>query len=340
MRLVEFLGQIREQEQQIEEAAGSNLWVRDLSNYRPISSNGSHWGRGQAGFNISESGRIYLTDNSEKDLKMSASEKLRHKAELGQLYPSHRDLTVGRGPDITAYSGIFTFEGKDAPTLWLYPDAEKALSKHPKMARGLASLIGVYNIGWSTPVRSNSSREVLFRLGDLMRKRKATEAVETPRLLYHGTLKKHIPAIKQTGLQPSIGYFVKKAYGETPDLKSVVFASEIRDMGKVTNAIVANVLADAGGPPITIDEFYELGAVVVLKYGKQFKHISYHDEEEDDIEHPFQAEPGDFYSYNVIEPYTILVDKRLERFLDNIGLYPPEMNDFVVADEEEREYWG
>jgi hypothetical protein len=153
-------------EQKIDEAAGSNLWVRDLSNYRPISSNDSHWGRGQAGFNISESGRIYLTDNSEEDLKMSASEKLRQKAEHGQLYPTHRDLTVGRGPDITAYSGIFTFEGKDAPILWLYPDAEKALSKHLEMARGLASLIGVHNIDKNTPVRSNTSREVLFKLGD------------------------------------------------------------------------------------------------------------------------------------------------------------------------------
>ena len=167
------------------------------------------------------------------------------------------------------------------------------------------------------------------------------EAAETPRLLYHGTLKKHLPVIKQLGLQPSIGYFVKKAYGDSPDLKSVVFASEIRDIGKVINAITANVLAEVGDVPITMDEFYEHGAVVVLKYGKQFKHISYHDdEEESDTEHPMQVEPGDFYSYNIIEPYAILIDKRLERLLDRIEMYPPEMNDFVVADEEEREYWG
>lgn len=178
-------------------------------------------------------------------------------------------------------------------------------------------------------------------LGDLTRKNIATETKETPRLLYHGTLRKHLSSIKQVGLQPSVGYFVKKAYGKSSNLKSVIFSSDIRDIGKVINAIIANVLEEVGEVPIIMDEFYQHGAIVVLKYGKQFKNISYHDDENgENGKHPLQAEPGDFYSYNTIEPYAILVDKRLEKFLDRIDMYPPEMNDFVVADEEEREYWG
>ncbi len=132
--------------------ARSQYWVKDYTDYNPWSSKDSHWGKGQAGFNLSRSGRINLSDNKgEKD-------------DAGDwYYPCHRDLLDENKDDITCYSGIYSWAL--GPELYLYPDAEAALNED--MKKGLASLIGVHQITPETPVISNTSRKVLFRLKDV-----------------------------------------------------------------------------------------------------------------------------------------------------------------------------
>jgi len=130
--------------QQIERPPMSNYWVTDLSNYNPINL-GGHWGDNQAGFNLSLSGRIWLTDNHE--------------------YPCHRNLIDGEGDDETVYSGIYSWNDGN-PELYTYPFLEQVLDR-PEVREGLKSLIGVHMLTKDSPVISNCSQKVLFKLGDL-----------------------------------------------------------------------------------------------------------------------------------------------------------------------------
>lgn len=116
-------------------------WVKDLKNYDPVNL-GGHWGDYQAGFNMSLSGRIWLTDN--------------------RSFPSHHSLIDGQGKDETRYSGIYSWKDNN-PELYVYPFLEEILFRK-KVQEGLRSLIGVHLIVVGTPVISNSSNEVLFRL--------------------------------------------------------------------------------------------------------------------------------------------------------------------------------
>lgn len=131
----------------------NKLWVRDYANLTIHNSKDGHWGRGQTGFNISLSGRIYLSDGR----------KIKQEGVWG--FPNHRDLIDGQGDDETVYSGIYSYGFREGPTLWLYPHAEGALTA--AMRRGLASLMGVHQIDAATTVRSNTSRKVLFSLGEI-----------------------------------------------------------------------------------------------------------------------------------------------------------------------------
>jgi len=133
----------------------SKYWVKDYSNFKPISDPESHYGKGQTGFNISESGKIYLSDNTPIQIGE------------GWRYPTHRYMIVGEGRDKTVFSGIYSFGFKEDPALWLYPDTEKYLNE--EMKKGLASLIGVHSITKDTPVKSNTGRKTLFTLGEILK---------------------------------------------------------------------------------------------------------------------------------------------------------------------------
>lgn len=127
--------------------------MRNYANIEIYDSKEGHWGRGQTGFNLSLSGRVFLSDG--RKIKVAGEWK----------YPSHRDLFDGAGDDETVYPGIYSYGFREGPTLWLYPHTESAMND--AMRRGLASLIGVHQINVETPVRSNSSRGVLFTLKEV-----------------------------------------------------------------------------------------------------------------------------------------------------------------------------
>ena len=129
------------------------FWVADYRGLEIHDSRMGHWGKGQTGFNLSESGRVFLSDGR------------KIKRDGVWSYPCHRDLVNGHGPDRTVYSGIYSYGYADGPSLWLYPHAERSLNE--AMKAGLNSLVGVHRIDGQTPVYSNTSRELLFLLQDV-----------------------------------------------------------------------------------------------------------------------------------------------------------------------------
>jgi len=131
----------------------SPYWARDYRYFEPNDTPEGHWGRGQTGFNLALSGRVLLADGRKV------------KRDGLWVYPCHRDIVVGEGRDQTAYSGIYSYGFRGGPVLWLYPFAEAALND--VMCCGLASLVGVHKIDGDTPVRSNDTRRILFRLGEI-----------------------------------------------------------------------------------------------------------------------------------------------------------------------------
>lgn len=126
-------------------------WVRDYRRLDIFDSPDGHWGRHQTGLTIAPSGKVLLSDG--RKIKVDGTWR----------FPCRRDLVVGHGEHRTVYSGIYSFDARYGPTIWLYPDAESALSD--RIRAGLASLIGVHRIAPETPVRSNNGRQVLFVLG-------------------------------------------------------------------------------------------------------------------------------------------------------------------------------
>ena len=134
----------------------SHLWVRDLTSYKPARE--GHWPPYCAGFNLSSSGRIWLTDNN--PIIINEHDK------QGILAPCHRDLVDGKKGDETVFSGLYCYNPRENQvTLWLYGFAENALTD--KMKMGLKSLIGVHKIAATTAVLSNTSRKTLFCLKDI-----------------------------------------------------------------------------------------------------------------------------------------------------------------------------
>lgn len=116
-------------------------WVVDLSNYKPTNLK-AHWGRSQAGFNISRSGKIWLTDNKNR--------------------PCHRDLIDGEGDDCTMYSGIYSWY-QDKPEIYIYPALMQIIHTETVQA-GLRSLVGVHLIHEGVPVINNCSRQIVMTL--------------------------------------------------------------------------------------------------------------------------------------------------------------------------------
>lgn len=129
----------------------NSRWVTDLSNYLPTKE--GHWPAYVAGFNLSLSGRIWLSDNKAIHVNKPKAKGLRH--------PCHRDIIDGTGKDETVYSGLYCW-GKNEATLWLYPHCEMVFNE--SMLAGLKSLVGVHLITTSTKVYSNTWRNIVASL--------------------------------------------------------------------------------------------------------------------------------------------------------------------------------
>lgn len=138
-----------------------------------------------------------------------------------------------------------------------------------------------------------------------------------PRTLYHGTLKTNLPSIMQGGLEPRVGAFTKHFYDDDIDLEELVFASSKKDINKGLNAIIH--LLKQQGIPSTPENIIKYGAMVVVKDEySEFEHRPI-----DDMnawgDHPYQAEPGDFYAREPVAATYILQNKKLRDLLRREG---------------------
>jgi hypothetical protein len=149
--------------------------------------------------------------------------------------------------------------------------------------------------------------------------------VATTRSLYHGTLIDHLPHIQEHGLQPQVGDFVSDAYGDYTDpeeqeelgMRPTVFMTDKSRLNKALNAIQHNVgvKLNKGFGAVTPQDIQEHG-LLVKQPGQMHEPENvapYHHVFDDNVEeghdpwdndpsnrqegeHPYQAEPGDFYS--------------------------------------------
>lgn len=139
-----------------------------------------------------------------------------------------------------------------------------------------------------------------------------------PRTLYHGTLKSNLPSIMKGGLEPRIGAFTSHFYDpDEDDLAELVFASSKKDIQKGMNAIVH--LLKSQGIESTPENVIKYGAMVVIKDEyNEFEHRPA-DDMNDWGDHPYQVEPGDFYSRENVGHSYILQDRKLKDLLRREG---------------------
>lgn len=185
--------------------------------------------------------------------------------------------------------------------------------------------------------------------------------VASSRSLYHGTLIDHLPSIQQHGLIPDVGGFTSDAYELDPEgrftqdddvyhadelgVKPVVFMADKARLQRAHNAIVHGVSRKLNKPSfqLTPQDIQEHG-LLVKQPGQMgepehteppLPHIFDDNVEEGhdpwDIhrpryeEHPFQAEPGDFYSESPIGPSGLqfIHGPAMMRVFDRYGVQPP-----------------
>lgn len=145
-----------------------------------------------------------------------------------------------------------------------------------------------------------------------------------PRTLYHGTVMRWLPYIQHLGLVPTVGEFVKQVYGPAGiQLEPLVFAADKQGLGKCVSAIIHRLRVDMHMDPITSDEFYKHGLLVILRAGpQQFIPAG-------QVSDPFAVEPGDWYSREIVQPTAYLTGRKLRAFLRRNGV---RLDSYGIAD--------
>jgi len=161
--------------------------------------------------------------------------------------------------------------------------------------------------------------------------------------LYHGTLIRHHDTIATEGIQPRIGDFTKNAYGENAEgLLSAVFMADDEGLERVVHAMVAATMDEVTeedfeewdiGPDQHLNDalFCKYGVIYVVEASDDFAQAG--NPREGTVE-PLQAEDGDWYSLEVVKPVRSLTGNKLREFLEERGILPSDINDFVDEDRE------
>jgi len=147
----------------------------------------------------------------------------------------------------------------------------------------------------------------------------------TPRTLYHGTLRRYIPSIRQHEMWPSVGEFTKEMYSEYRSegivLPELLFAADKKNLQKCTSAILGAMRQK--NIPWTEKNFFNNAAIVVFKHREPyFKHRG---EEEYDFDPEGRyptVEPGDYFREDAMFFDFILTGKKLINFLKRNNAYP------------------
>lgn len=153
---------------------------------------------------------------------------------------------------------------------------------------------------------------------------------QTGKTLYHGTIVDNIQSIKENGLIPTIGEFVKQAYlgsvdGNIDDyLEAVLYATDKKNIEKAFTAIVMQVgikLGKTGYHSVTTNDIRNHGALVILKNAeKEFDFYSREDSDMGNRNVPFGVEQNDYFTTDAeILPDIILTGNKLVRFFKQKG---------------------
>ena len=142
------------------------------------------------------------------------------------------------------------------------------------------------------------------------------------RFLYHGTLRRNLPSIKDTGLQPQRGEWTARFH---PDATALVYAVDDEHRSSAILA-VAGQMAKAGliegSENYSFDNFkndlIEHGAVLVVK-ATTFRRYPWSFE----LGHPTGAEPGNWYSSEPVRVESEMIGEEMLAWLK------PNEQDFI-----------
>lgn len=142
----------------------------------------------------------------------------------------------------------------------------------------------------------------------------------TPRTLYHGTLKRYLPSILQNGLEPRVGEFTRNAYDEIEaagiELPELVFAADKNGLRRCVSAIMGQMRQL--GLKTDEETFYRNAVLLVIREGGSHMDLRAQDDSEVDDwgdTFPDTVEPGDYYSDDVVAVDHILTGNKLKAFL-------------------------
>lgn len=153
----------------------------------------------------------------------------------------------------------------------------------------------------------------------------------TGKTLYHGTIVDNIESIRNNGLMPTIGEFVKQTYlgsvdGNIDDyLEAVLYATDKKNIEKAFTAIVMQValkLGKTGYYSVTTNDIRNHGALVILKNAEEeFDFYSREDADMGNRNVPLGVERDDYFTTDAeILPDIILTGNKLVRFFKKKGL--------------------
>jgi hypothetical protein len=149
--------------------------------------------------------------------------------------------------------------------------------------------------------------------------------IDPSRFLYHGTLRRNVPSIRATGLQPQRGSWAARFHRNAADL---VYAVDDQHPASALLAIVGQ-MTKAGlaqwSENYSFDDFknhlIEHGAVLVVK-ATTFRHHPWTFETSG---HPIGAEQGNWYSSEPVSIESEMIGK------DMLALLKPNEQEFILG---------
>lgn len=152
-----------------------------------------------------------------------------------------------------------------------------------------------------------------------------SKSILAEKTLYHGTTTNNVSNIKNIGIVPDVGEFVRNAYGYEPnevDYEDLVFAADKEGLDKAVTAITAQVAYKLGKDfhDVTDDEFIRNGALIKIEDGDI--DLEYRPKDDEKGEYPFTVEPGDYYSRGSVHADEILTGNKMITVLKRYKAWP------------------
>jgi len=162
--------------------------------------------------------------------------------------------------------------------------------------------------------------------------------IGTSRTLYHGTSINNYESIKNIGLIPDTGQFVRDSYQSDYEDAGIEFnpvpltyATDKVDLSKAVISMIYSVsnFLKKYWKDVTSDELREYGMLIIIKEGEDYFERRPVEEEgpwgdwqgETDNRYP-TVEPGDYFSENIQNPVEIITGDKMTKFLYTHELWP------------------